>query len=557
MRPSRRHSTAAKPPTAVLIRLSGDADAAVALIETMYGLAQPRTESLAGAAKLARARTRINRLFVLGSPPSQEIGFGILPLVAIALRAKRVLTIDSRSHAVEDLSLLEFVRRALPFFAGQLAFVPPALAVQRLLGEALLRFASPASTPRSDRLRRVLYLRPHAGVATGVGGSVTHTHEVIRALRRLDIVVEPVTSDPVIGKTAQSDDDPPCDWTTLQTPVLCRGVPASAMLAADIKTARRAYRSALTNDVIYQRHARFSIVGALLSRLTGTPLFLEYNGSEVYTGSQWGQTTPFLGHLRLCERAALANATKIIVVAEASRAELTDRGVDPSRIVLNPNGVDPTRFGRGGGEAVRLQFDLETAEVIGFVGSFGPWHGAHVLASAFVEIASRRRDARLLLVGDGPERDRALAIIRDGGVADRVVVVGRVHPAKVAGYLDACDVLVSPHVDLGGDVEFFGSPTKIFEYMAAGKAIVASRLGQIGDVLTDNETALLVPQGDPNALAGAVERILEDPALAARLGANARSVATDRHDWRRNGVRLVEAYEGHVGASASLARDVG
>ena len=84
-------------------------------------------------------------------------------------------------------------------------------------------------------------------------------------------------------------------------------------------------------------------------------------------------------------------------------------------------------------------------------------------------------------------------------------------------YLDACDVLVSPHVDLGGGVDFFGSPTKLFEYMASGKPIVASRLGQIGDVLVDGESAILVTPGDQHELVEALEVLLDDRVAARQL----------------------------------------
>jgi len=114
--------------------------------------------------------------------------------------------------------------------------------------------------------------------------------------------------------------------------------------------------------------------------------------------------------------------------------------------------------------------------------------------------------------------------------------------SRVPAYLDACDVLASPHVDLGGGVEFFGSPTKLFEYMASGKPIVASRLGQIGDVLADGESALLVGPGDVRELANALEVLLEDPVGAVTFGAAARRAAIERHTWRENAARVIDRF---------------
>jgi len=95
-------------------------------------------------------------------------------------------------------------------------------------------------------------------------------------------------------------------------------------------------------------------------------------------------------------------------------------------------------------------------------------------------------------------------------------------------------------VDNPDGTRFFGSPTKLFEYMAMGRGIVASRLEQIGDVLEDGATALLVPPGDDAALARAVVRLVDDAALRARLGAAARERALERHTWTANVRGVVE-----------------
>ena len=109
--------------------------------------------------------------------------------------------------------------------------------------------------------------------------------------------------------------------------------------------------------------------------------------------------------------------------------------------------------------------------------------------------------------------------------------------------LDACDILVAPHIPLTDGSEFFGSPTKIFEYMAMGKAIVASRLGQIGEVLVDEETALLVEPGNVGELGNAIVRLIESETLRMRLGSRAREVAAREHTWTHNAQRVLEAYK--------------
>src|SRR4029079_18728725 len=132
---------------------------------------------------------------------------------------------------------------------------------------------------------------------------------------------------------------------------------------------------------------------------------------------------------------------------------------------------------------------------------------------------------RFLLVGSGSLHVEVEKRLEAEVAVRRVIFTGAVGHKRVPGLLDACDILVAPHVPLADGSEFFGSPTKIFEYMAMGKGIVASRLGQIGEVLVDGETALLVEPGDVEELKAAILKLVEDAELRRRLGTNARAAA--------------------------------
>src|SRR5204863_4239865 len=134
---------------------------------------------------------------------------------------------------------------------------------------------------------------------------------------------------------------------------------------------------------------------------------------------------------------------------------------------------------------------------------FGPWHGVLALADA-IALTPKAANVHFLLIGDGSLRAEVESRLRASGDLDRVTFTGVVTHDHVPVLLDACDILVSPHVPLADGSEFFGSPTKLFEYMAMGKGIVASRLAQIGDVLIDGETALLVEPGNEAQLSHAV-----------------------------------------------------
>jgi glycosyltransferase involved in cell wall biosynthesis len=205
--------------------------------------------------------------------------------------------------------------------------------------------------------------------------------------------------------------------------------------------------------------------------------------------------------------------------------------------------VDVESFQPGiGGKRVRAELGIGDDEtLVGFVGTFGPWHGVLALAEA-VKLMPDAARVRFLLVGSGALRGEVERVLREGHAEHRAILTGAVEHERVPQLLDACDVLASPHVPLEDGSEFFGSPTKLFEYMAMGKGIVASRLGQIAEVLADEETALLVEPNDARELSEAILRLVNSPALRATLGAAARREAKARHTWTHNAARVLDAY---------------
>jgi glycosyltransferase involved in cell wall biosynthesis len=177
---------------------------------------------------------------------------------------------------------------------------------------------------------------------------------------------------------------------------------------------------------------------------------------------------------------------------------------------------------------------------IGWVGSFGSWHGAEVLVRALRELPD---GVGAVLVGDGPRRESCRRLAEELGVASRIEWTGALAHRDAVGRLAACDVLASPHVPLEGGEPFFGSPTKLFEYMAIGRPIVASRLEQIGEVLEDGRTGRLVRPGEPGELAQAIREVLAMPGRGRTLGEAARREALAHHTWHHRAVEILEALE--------------
>jgi glycosyltransferase involved in cell wall biosynthesis len=290
---------------------------------------------------------------------------------------------------------------------------------------------------------------------------------------------------------------------------------------------------------IYQRYSLNNLAGLILSRRWKVPLILEVNASEV----KWRQEWSTLRYTRLstaCERLLLRRADRVLVVSDNAHRDLLEMGADPERLRMIPNGVDPDRFA----DATPRRLDVPPGSfVIAFCGLFYRWHGTATLAEAFVRLRNKRPEARLLLIGHGEEEAWVRDILRTGGVLGDCLLPGIVTRDEVPGYLAAADAVVSPHADLHN---FIGSPIKIFEYMASGKPIVASRLAQLAEILTDEETALLVPPGDPIALATALERLMGAPDLGRRLGATAQKEARERHSWNARLVAILSDAPMHL-----------
>jgi glycosyltransferase involved in cell wall biosynthesis len=242
-----------------------------------------------------------------------------------------------------------------------------------------------------------------------------------------------------------------------------------------------------------------------------------------------------LTHPQLAETAraeVFRAASTLLPVSEELAAWLRRYPAGTNAIEVTPNGVDAARFA-----AVRPSTQRFT---LGFVGGLRPWHGLADLAAIFAAVRAERADARLLVVGDGPGRAGLEADLAARGVLDRVTFSGAVSPDAVPGWLSAIDVALAPYAT---DASFYFSPLKLFEYMAAGRAIVASAIGQIASVVRHGETGWLHAPGDVGAAARAALGLAGNGALRAELGAAAQSWVAAHRSWDAIAARVVALAE--------------
>ena len=298
-----------------------------------------------------------------------------------------------------------------------------------------------------------------------------------------------------------------------------------------------------TYDFIYERYALYNVAGLLAARLFRLPLILEVNTPYAQAWDRYyGLSFPRLA--RAVERYVLRRADQIITVTAVQRRLLEEQGVRRDRIAVCHNAIDPTEFApeRYAKDDLRTRLGLKSL-VIGFVGTMNRWQGVAGFAAVVEEVVKGRSDVSFLFVGEGEGRATLAAELEGRGCLPWVVFAGRVPHAAVPRYVAAMDVGVLL------DSNAYGSPMKVFEYWAMGKAVIAPTVAPVLEILRDGATGLLIAPGDSRAMAAQILRLAGEPELRQRLGEQGRREVLARHTWARNAEQILLCYEANAAAS--------
>ncbi|MCP5098672.1 MAG: glycosyltransferase family 4 protein [Chloroflexi bacterium] len=311
---------------------------------------------------------------------------------------------------------------------------------------------------------------------------------------------------------------------------------------------RRFYEACLNSfpdyTLCHEHNGLFSPASAMACKRLKMPYVLTFSADPIFESELVGR--PLTGlHLRVANKEArftYEQADQILCVSNPAKKHLVDVWqVDPDKINVMPNGVDIRLFaGEYDTQAARAEWGLGDDPVISFVGGFQPWHGLDNLVESFATILQDVPNAKLMLVGDGPFRPELEQKIAECNVGASTIITGLLPQERMPELLSVADIAVIPYPKLPKELWF--SPLKLYEYMAAGKAIVSSAAGQIAEVLENGRNGLLVESGNIPEFTQAVLSLLKDPAKRNQLGAIARQQAITQHSWEQYIRKLENIY---------------
>jgi glycosyltransferase involved in cell wall biosynthesis len=501
----------------------------------------------------------------------------IAPLsIAAGVTRARSLAVVWPDLQIEPIGRASGVRNLLRLGVDTLA---SRRSLARQLREGVALQAAP--TPRQvapSRGSRILYVDANISLGAPVGGSIGHTAGVIGGFLDHSFEVDYASLKPL--PTSRDG----ARWLKLQPKTL---------LAYPSELNYYGYSEAIDDKIvplhranpwsfIYQRFSLHNFTGPHLGRRLNLPVVVEYNGSEAWVSENWGTRLVLHDAALSTEAVALGAADLIVTVSDELGDDLHRRGIPRNRIVVYPNCVDPgvfdpARFSRDEVAELRRRNGIpEDALVAGFIGTFGQWHGVEFLAECIRDIARddagwlERSKLHFMLVGDGLKMPVVRELVGSPAVSRFVTLTGLVAQSEAAKYLACADILLSPHVPNADGSGFFGSPTKLFEYMAMQKPIVAAGLGQIGDVVAGRGATrlgvlprgagevcgFLFEPGNAQAFKETFRRVVDDMPATAGVAKAARTEVLNRYTWTRHVDAILAAMASNGLLSRRPDRDV-
>jgi len=396
------------------------------------------------------------------------------------------------------------------------------------------------------KLMKVIYARTQFWFNLKAGGSVGHTLGVLNGFKENNCKIKIISNENFLGIDG-------FNYTVIRPKI--KRLLGEFLYNFYAKDRLKKEILKFKSDFIYHRYTGYTFFVAKIANELSIPLVLEFNSFDTWKMKHWSKSRNYFRKfikenllynlIKFVENYNLKKAFLITTVSQPLKDDLLKLGIPEGKILVNPNGVDLKKFDPEiensiESKELRQKLGINNNElVVGFSGTFGPWHGIPQLTEAIDIILSEKliNHVHFLLIGDGILRCEMIKKLKK---YRNVTFTGTIPYSKIQNYLAICDILVSPHCPQVDGREFFGSPTKLFEYMAMKKGIVASYLGQIGEILKDKQTAILVKPGDVRDLVRGIRLLSSNSELRKRLGENAREEIIKKYTWDKHVERIME-----------------
>jgi glycosyltransferase involved in cell wall biosynthesis len=288
----------------------------------------------------------------------------------------------------------------------------------------------------------------------------------------------------------------------------------------------------LRPQLIYERYSLFLFATVWLARRHRIPLVLEINDSALVRRVR---PLRLKQQARRIERWCLRHCTGLVFISNYFREQAQAAYGAIAASVISPNAADLTRFDPALYDPAQLRAErgLTGRIVCGHIGVFAQWHGVDAFVEAIAARLAEVPQLALVFVGDGRTLPAVRALVAERGLADRVLLPGRVAHDEIAGWIACMDYAVLP------DSNHYGSPMKLFEFMGMGVAVVAPDYAPVVEVIADGHTGWLFPHGQTEIC---VQRVL-DLAMREderrRIGSAARDYIVRERQWRNNAEQLL------------------
>ena len=482
------------------------------------------------------------------SPSFFDSRWNILYLLLLLIaRAKNKYIVETKSSVNVNYRLIWYICLSVLHFLFQFLFV----ILYVLVIVCLL--ISPKTKKDLSNKHDFIFLRTKLVRNLTAGGSLGHIIGVINGLVKNGINVD------YFGFDTSIEFDESVTKTELKIGKFSLGVPFFSQIYFSLRCILLlsfSHYDSIKNKIIYYRPVSFDITALAASIFFRVPLIIEFNSFLVWEEKNNGSNSVIKHNvIGFLERLHLKRASMIVCVSEVLRQDLISAGYAESKIVVVPNGVNIDKFTpHSRFKDIYDKLGIKEEIVVGFVGTFGPWHGIELLTETILRYSTiKDRDIKFILVGDGQLRRECQNRLNH---LPNVVFTGKISYEHIEKYLAGCDILLSPHSLQVHEKEFIGSPTKLFEYMSMGKIVIGTKIGQLIDIVNPalERVELSTPKSynklatgilvHPNVdeLVESLQKVVLNIEDLRYLGYNARMKAVHDYSWRARMKLMLDSF---------------